>query len=156
MGRGETSEKESPADNVPCRNASFVAVFPFPSADRTEAVQSEGGMAAISQDDGTPGEYESYLEEKTADILRQVDGSGRSDGNDHSEIRKSEDHRERSVEHDPDDRRRGQRRRHPICRRQFIDKTSIYEQNSDGSSTPYVSKELTPEIEGVVVIADGG
>ena len=36
------------------------------------------------------------------------------------------------------------------------DKTSIYEQNSDGSSTPYVSKELTPEIEGVVVIADGG
>ena len=36
------------------------------------------------------------------------------------------------------------------------DKTSIYEQESDGSSTPYVSKELSPEIEGVVVIADGG
>lgn len=36
------------------------------------------------------------------------------------------------------------------------DKTSIYEQDSDGSSTPYVSKELSPEIEGVVVIADGG
>ena len=36
------------------------------------------------------------------------------------------------------------------------DKTSIYEQDSDGSSAPYVSKELSPEIEGVVVIADGG
>ena len=36
------------------------------------------------------------------------------------------------------------------------DKTSVYEQNSDGSQSPYVSKELSPEIEGVVVIADGG
>ena len=36
------------------------------------------------------------------------------------------------------------------------DKTSIYEQDSDGSQTPYVSKELTPEIEGVIIIADGG
>lgn len=36
------------------------------------------------------------------------------------------------------------------------DKTSVYEQGADGSSIPYVSKELSPEIEGVVVIADGG
>ena len=39
---------------------------------------------------------------------------------------------------------------------QSSDKTSIYTQGSDGSSTPYVSKELSPEIEGVVVIAEGG
>ena len=39
---------------------------------------------------------------------------------------------------------------------QSSDKTSIYEQTADGSSTPYVSKELAPEVEGVVVIADGG
>ena len=39
---------------------------------------------------------------------------------------------------------------------QSSDKTSIYEQYSDGSSSPYVSKELSPEIEGVVVIAEGG
>ena len=36
------------------------------------------------------------------------------------------------------------------------DQTSVYEQNSDGSQSPYVSMELSPEIEGVVVIADGG
>ena len=39
---------------------------------------------------------------------------------------------------------------------QSSDKTSIYKQYSDGSSSPYVSKELSPEIEGVVVIAEGG
>lgn len=36
------------------------------------------------------------------------------------------------------------------------DKSSVYTQQSDGSQTPYVSKELTPDAEGVLVIADGG
>ena len=34
------------------------------------------------------------------------------------------------------------------------DKTSIYEQKSDGTQVPYVSKKLSPEVEGVIV--DGG
>lgn len=34
--------------------------------------------------------------------------------------------------------------------------TVIYIKNSDGSETPYIAKETTPEIEGVVVIAEGG
>ena len=37
---------------------------------------------------------------------------------------------------------------------------TVYASDSDsttqGSGSPYVSKELSPEIEGVVVIADGG
>ena len=36
------------------------------------------------------------------------------------------------------------------------DKTSVYEQGTDGSQIPYVTKEISPEVEGVVVIADGG
>lgn len=36
------------------------------------------------------------------------------------------------------------------------EKISVYEQTADGASVPYVSKELTPEVEGVIVIADGG
>ena len=36
------------------------------------------------------------------------------------------------------------------------DKTSVYEQDSDGAQTPYVTKELSPEVEGVIVIAEGG
>ncbi len=34
--------------------------------------------------------------------------------------------------------------------------TTVYEQNDDGSSLPYVVKELEPEIEGIIVIAKGG
>ncbi len=34
--------------------------------------------------------------------------------------------------------------------------TVIYIKNSDGSQTPYIAKETSPEIEGVVVIAEGG
>jgi len=34
--------------------------------------------------------------------------------------------------------------------------TVIYIKNSDGSETPYIAKETTPEIEGIVVIAEGG
>lgn len=34
--------------------------------------------------------------------------------------------------------------------------TTIYEQDNDGSSTPYVVKEIEPEIEGIIVIAKGG
>lgn len=33
---------------------------------------------------------------------------------------------------------------------------TVYEQDNNGSSTPYVVKELEPEIEGVIVIAKGG
>ena len=35
-------------------------------------------------------------------------------------------------------------------------KESVYTQDTQGAQIPYVSKELMPEIEGVLVIADGG
>ena len=36
------------------------------------------------------------------------------------------------------------------------EETSVYRQNADGSSEPYVNTELSPGIEGVAVIAEGG
>lgn len=45
-------------------------------------------------------------------------------------------------------------------KRDTVDKsaseTTVYEQIDDGSSIPYVVKELEPEIEGIIVIAKGG
>ena len=37
-----------------------------------------------------------------------------------------------------------------------LDKTTVYSQGTDGTQTPYVSKENAPEVEGILVIADGG
>lgn len=36
------------------------------------------------------------------------------------------------------------------------EETTVYIQGTDGSTVPYVSKELEPEVEGVLVIAEGG
>lgn len=101
-------------------------------------------------------EYEEYLEERVARTLEYVEGVGKTkvmitlkssgqkiiekDQQSSSQTTKEEDSSggTRSVEDNT------------------TDKTSIYEQTSDGSQAPYVSKELSPEIEGVIVIAEGG
>ncbi len=102
------------------------------------------------------GEYEAYLEQKTAQTLREVEGVGevtvmitlKSDGQ--RIIEKDQSSTSQTTEES--DSEGGTR----SVEDQSSDKTSIYTQGSDGSSTPYVSKELSPEIEGVVVIAEGG
>ncbi len=135
----------------------FVAVFPFPASDQSGADTVESTSAAsVNEGSTTLGEYESYLEEKTADILKQVDGVGdvtvmitlKSGGQ--KIIEKDQSGSSQTTEEE--DSEGGKR----TVEESTSDKTSIYELDSDGSSAPYVSKELSPEIEGVVVIADGG
>ena len=135
----------------------FVAVFPFPASDQSGADTVESTSAAsVNEGSTTLGEYEAYLEEKTADILKQVDGGGavtvmitlKSGGQ--KIIEKDQSGSSQTTEEE--DSEGGKR----TVEESTSDKTSIYEQDSDGSSAPYVSKELSPEIEGVVVIADGG
>ena len=135
----------------------FVAVFPFPASDQSGADTVESTSAAsVNEGSTTLGEYESYLEERTADILKQVDGVGdvtvmitlKSGGQ--KIIEKDQSGSSQTTEEE--DNEGGKR----TVEESTSDKTSIYEQGSDGSSAPYVSKELSPEIEGVVVIADGG
>ena len=61
---------------------------------------------------------------------------------------------EKVVEKDitEEDRKGGSR----VSEDRSLSHTSIYEQKSDGTQTPYVSKEMVPEIEGMVIAADGG
>ena len=135
----------------------FVAVFPLPTSDQTGTDTAESTSTAAAGESGTAvGEYEAYLEEKTAEILRQVDGVGevtvmitlRSGGQ--KVIEKDQSGSSQTTEEE--DSAGGKR----TVEESTSDKSSVYEQGADGSSIPYVSKELSPEIEGVVVIADGG
>lgn len=133
----------------------FIAVVPFPSPEKDES-ENETSISARSVSETDMGEYETYLEKKTADILRQVDGVGevtvmitlKSGGQ--KIIEKDQSSTSQTTEES--DSAGGVR----TVEDTVSDKTSIYEQQSDGSSVPYVSKELSPEVEGVVVIADGG
>ena len=135
----------------------LVIAFPVPDSSESTDQQSENvreTMTAGSQDSG--GDYEKYLEEKTARVLEDVEGVGevtvmitlKSDGQ--KIIEKDQSSSSQTTEEE--DSSGGKR----SVEDQSSDKTSIYEQNADGASTPYVSKELAPEVEGVVVIADGG
>lgn len=135
----------------------LVIAFPVPDSSESTDQQSENvreTMTAGSQDSG--GDYEKYLEEKTARVLEDVEGVGevtvmitlKSDGQ--KIIEKDQSSSSQTTEEE--DSSGGTR----SVEDQSSDKTSIYEQNADGASTPYVSKELAPEVEGVVVIADGG
>lgn len=133
----------------------FVAVLPTQSprgnpGEETEAVSED------HSDFGNTGEYEEYLERKTERALEKVEGVGevtvmitlRSDGQ--KIIEKDQSSSAQTTEEA--DSGGGTRN----TQDQSSDKTSIYEQTSDGASVPYVSKELSPEVEGVVVIAEGG
>lgn len=134
----------------------FVAVFPFPTSEEQDTQQSDSAAAEVSGTDLYTGEYETYLEEKTADVLKQVDGVGEVTvmitlkSGSQKIVEKDQSGSSQTTEEA--DSEGGKR----TVEDATSDKTSIYTQDSDGSSVPYVSKELSPEIEGVVVIADGG
>ena len=135
----------------------LVIVFPVPEQSGSSPDQkTEDTEQVLSSDIRDNGEYEKYLEEKTARVLEDVEGVGevtvmitlKSDGQ--KIIEKDQSSSSQST--DEEDSGGGTR----SVEDQSSDKTSIYEQAADGTSTPYVSKELAPEVEGVVVIADGG
>lgn len=135
----------------------LVIVFPVPdSSDEGVGRQSETGRETMTAGSQDTGDYEKYLEEKTVRVLEDVEGVGevtvmitlKSDGQ--KIIEKDQSSSSQTTEEE--DSSGGTR----SVEDQSSDKTSIYEQSSDGASTPYVSKELAPEVEGVVVIADGG
>ena len=130
----------------------FVIVLPVPDGKEGGAETEPAAVRAETD----PSSYEAYLEEKTAQALQYVEGVGRvkvmitlkSSGQ--KIVEKDQQSSTQTTEET--DSGGGTR----TAQDTSSDKTSIYEQDSDGSQTPYVSKELTPEIEGVIIIADGG
>lgn len=134
----------------------LVIAFPVPDSSESTDQQSENVRETMTAGGRDTGDYEKYLEEKTARVLEDVEGVGevtvmitlKSDGQ--KIIEKDQSSSSQTTEEE--DSSGGTR----SVEDQSSDKTSIYEQTADGASTPYVSKELAPEVEGVVVIADGG
>lgn len=132
----------------------MVIVLPVP--DRKEGSEEENKDNPAADEITDISDYEAYLEEKTARTLRYVEGVGEVKvmitlkSGAQKIIEKDQQSSSQSTEEA--DSQGGTRTSNDIS----SDKTSIYEQNSDGSQSPYVSKELLPEIEGVIVIADGG
>ncbi len=132
----------------------LVIVFPVPGED-TQSGEEEPLQDVASGENDTKA-YEEYLEEKTAQALQYVEGVGQAKvmitlkSSGQRIVEKDQTSSSQTTEET--DSEGGSR----TSQDSSSDKTSVYQQDSDGSQTPYVSKELTPEIEGVIVIADGG
>ena len=116
-------------------------------------IRSGNGTGA---EDTLVGQYEAYLEKRVADALECVEGVGKTEvvitlkSSGQKVIEKDQISNSRTTTEE--DSAGGTR----VEKEGEAEKTSIYEQREDGSQTPYVSREMLPEVEGVAVIAEGG
>ena len=132
----------------------LVIVVPLPENADQDSADPVAASAQEGNEDSQ--KYEEYLEKRTEETLRHVEGVGevevmitlRSTGQ--KIVEKDQQSSSQSTEET--DSTGGTR----STEESSSDKTSVYEQGTDGSQIPYVTKEISPEVEGVVVIADGG
>lgn len=135
----------------------LLLVIAIPSGEKSK----KGGSDTENvTDTGAAGKtyenYEERMEKKVAEALQNVEGVGhveviltlKSSGQ--KVVEKDQQSSNQSTAEE--DSQGGTRENTDSS----SDKRSVYEQAADGTQTPYVSKELTPDIEGVVVIASGG
>lgn len=131
-----------------------VIAWPVPDKNQEEMQEKQepaGGGAEVSTE-----AYEEYLERRVASALEYVEGVGRAEvvitlkSSGQKIVEKDQTSNSQATAEE--DSSGGSR----TIEDRSSDKTSVYEQQADGSQIPYVSKEMTPEIEGVLVIADGG
>ena len=104
--------------------------------------------------------YTTYLEDRLSRILSQIEGAG--------EVKvmitlksSAEKVLDKDTESDQEtvteeDSQGGTRQSSKASKKENTVYASDSDSTTQGSGSPYVSKELSPEIEGVVVIADGG
>ena len=134
----------------------LLLVIAVPLPEDTGQDKSDPAASEDREENEDPQKYEEYLEKKTEEALRHVEGVGeaevmitlRSTGQ--KIVEKDQQSSAQTTEEA--DSAGGTR----TTEESSSDKTSVYEQGSDGTQTPYVTKEMSPEVEGVVVIADGG
>lgn len=119
-------------------------------------LESGSGEGAAEGTAGSQAEYVKYMEEKLADTLSQIEGAGEV-----TVMITLESSAERIVEKDEtyegetvteSDSQGGSRDTDQSSR----EETTVYAQGDGQDGMPYISKELSPKIGGVVVIAPGG
>ena len=149
--QGRTAGSEKTAASISDRTA--VAGDRAAISEKSDSEDAETGTETTTENRGS---YERYLEQKTEEALQCVEGVGNVKvmitlkSSEENVVEKDQQSDGQSVEEE--DSQGGKR----MTKETSSDKTSIYEQKSDGTQVPYVSKKLSPEVEGVIVIADGG
>lgn len=135
----------------------LLLVIAMPGGDKASGEKERDFSSTGEEESGiTEEEYISRLEQRLAEILSQMEGAGEV-----SVMITLQSSAEKVVEKDMEsgdetvtesDSQGGSR----ISRNKTRREESVYDTEGSSSQSPYVSKELSPKIEGVVVIAPGG
>lgn len=110
----------------------------MPVSDQTTQETKE-----IQTDTYTEEDYAEEAEQKLEKILGQMEGVGKADV-----MITLSSSSEKIIEKDEETAKDETQ--------STKSETTVYEETSDRGQTPYVSKELTPSVEGVVVLCEGG
>lgn len=136
----------------------LLLVIALPSGKKEgEKNQESSAVRALQSDEDESGDgYVAQMETRLEEILSQVDGAGEV-----SVMITLRSSAEKVVEKDVQaeeenvtetDSQGGNR----VTTNSNRGESTVYDGESTGGQTPYISKELSPEVEGVVVIAQGG
>lgn len=138
----------------------LVIAIPVPESEKNTAKKDTNNGTVSGEENENGGidltDYENYLEQKTAQTLRKMDGAGevtvmitlKSTGQ--KVVEKDQQSSGQTTKES--DSQGGARENEE----RSLDRTTVYSQGTDGTQTPYISKENAPEVEGVLVIAEGG
>ena len=130
----------------------LVIVLPFPK--KSDSEDAETGTETTTENRGS---YERYLEQKTEEALQCVEGVGNVKvmitlkSSEENVVEKDQQSDGQSVEEED-----SQGGKCDICHSDIVQKSKSVWFLRITEYVPYVSKKLSPEVEGVIVIADGG
>lgn len=132
----------------------LILIIALPT-DTKEKKQAEEAKENISQENNTMEASKDEIERKLEDILEKIDGAGdvkvmityQDSGT--QVVEKDKNTSENSLEES--DSTGGVR----STKEQQLQESTVYEE-ADAGNTPFVSKELLPKVEGILIVASGG
>lgn len=132
----------------------LILIIALPT-DTKEKKQAEEAKENISKENNTMEASKDEIERKLEDILEKIDGAGdvkvmityQDSGT--QVVEKDKNTSENSLEES--DRTGGVR----STKEQQLQESTVYEE-ADAGNTPFVSKELLPKVEGILIVASGG
>ena len=132
----------------------LILIIALPT-DTKEKEQAEEAKENISKENNTMEASKDEIERKLEDILEKIDGAGdvkvmityQDSGT--QVVEKDKNTSENSLEES--DSAGGVR----STKEQQLQESTVYEE-ADAGNTPFVSKELLPKVEGILIVASGG
>lgn len=132
----------------------LILIIALPT-DTKEKKQAEEAKENISKENNTMEASKDEIEQKLEDILEKIDGAGevkvmityQDSGT--QVVEKDKNTSENSLEES--DSTGGVR----STKEQQLQESTVYEE-ADAGNTPFVSKELLPKVEGILIVASGG